>query len=265
MSCTETSVAPTVAGAAAPSISPTVRVSCLTPSDSVSVQVGTNRSTPPLGSEVARMQAASCPGSTRSSAGSSSRQRGMTAGQRGANGHASGRLISDGGLPGIGRSGSRTVVSSRGSEPSRPSVYGILLSWNRTSAVAASTAFPAYMTITRSAIPATTPEVMGDEHQRRAGPVAGGAQRVEHLGLDGHVEGGRRLVRDHHVRVVGHRDRDHDPLPLAAGELVREVVHAARRRSGSRRARAARWPSCAPLPCPRGRGSRWSRPPASRR
>ena len=146
-----------MAGAAAPSTSPTVRVSCLTPSDSVSVQVGANRLTPPLGSEVARMQAASCPGSTRFSAGSSSRQRGMTAGQRGANGHASGRLISDGGLPGIGRSGSRTVVSSRGSEPSRPSVYGILLSRNRTSAVAASTAFPAYMTMTRSAIPATTP------------------------------------------------------------------------------------------------------------
>ena len=41
------------------------------------------------------------------------------------------------------------------------------------------------------------------------------------LGLDGDVEGGGRLVGDQDVGAVGQRHRDHHPLALAAGELVR--------------------------------------------
>ena len=46
-------------------------------------------------------------------------------GQRGENGQPGGRLISDGGAPWIGVSGSSPGWSRRGSDPSRPSVYGI--------------------------------------------------------------------------------------------------------------------------------------------
>ena len=46
-------------------------------------------------------------------------------------------------------------------------------------------------------------------------------QQVEDLRLDRHVERGRRLVGDQQLGVVGQRHRDHHPLALAAGQLVR--------------------------------------------
>ena len=59
-----------------------------------------------------------------------------------------------------------------------------------------------------------------------AAPVASCAalEHFEDLGLDRDVEGGRRLVGDDHVGVVGDRHRDHHPLAHAAGELVREAA-----------------------------------------
>jgi hypothetical protein len=51
--------------------------------------------------------------------------------------------------------------------------------------------------------------------------------QVQDLGLHRDVERGSRLVGDHHVGTVGERHRDHHPLPLAAGQLVRILVHAA--------------------------------------
>ena len=60
-----------------------------------------------------------------SSAGSTSTHFSMRIGQRGQNGQPDGRWTSDGGLPSIGVSGCRRPTSSRGIEPSRPSVYGI--------------------------------------------------------------------------------------------------------------------------------------------
>ena len=51
-------------------------------------------------------------------------------------------------------------------------------------------------------------------------------EHVEHLGLDRHVERGRRLVGDQHVGVVRDRHRDHRPLAHAAGVLVRVLVDA---------------------------------------
>ena len=47
-------------------------------------------------------------------------------------------------------------------------------------------------------------------------------QHVEDLRLHGDVQRGGRLVADQQVGIVGDRDRDHDALALAAGQLVRE-------------------------------------------
>ena len=56
------------------------------------------------------------------------------------------------------------------------------------------------MTTTRSAMSATTPEVVGDQNDRGAEPVAQLAEDVEHAGLDRDVERGGRLVGDQHLR-----------------------------------------------------------------
>jgi hypothetical protein len=46
-------------------------------------------------------------------------------GHRGVNGHPGGRFASEGGLPAMGVNRIRSSVSMRGSELSRPTVYGI--------------------------------------------------------------------------------------------------------------------------------------------
>ncbi len=71
--------------------------------------------------------------------------------------------------------------------------------------------------------PGHHPEVVGDQHDRRRGALLHAPQGVQDLRLDGHVQGGGRLVGDDHVRVVGHRHGDDGPLPHPAGELVRVV------------------------------------------
>ncbi len=72
--------------------------------------------------------------------------------------------------------------------------------------------------------PGDHPEVVADQDERGAGLAAGGAQHVEHLGLDGDVQGGGGFVGEQHVGVVGDGHGDHGALPHAAGELVREAV-----------------------------------------
>ena len=52
-------------------------------------------------------------------------------------------------------------------------------------------------------------------------PVRAFSSASKDLGLDRHVERGRRLVRDEEVRLVRECDRDHDALALPAGELMR--------------------------------------------
>jgi hypothetical protein len=47
-----------------------------------------------------------------------------------------------------------------------------------------------------------------------------GDEKIEHLRLDCHIEGGGRLVGDHELGIARDGDRDHHPLPHAAGELV---------------------------------------------
>ena len=59
-----------------------------------------------------------------------------------------------------------------------------------------STARPAYITSTSSAISATTPEVVGDDDDGGVELALEVLQQVEDLRLDGHVERGRRLVGD---------------------------------------------------------------------
>jgi hypothetical protein len=63
---------------------------------------------------------------------------------------------------------------------------------------------------------------VGDEQHRQAEPLAQVGQQVDDLRLDRHVERGHRLVGDDEARLDGERAGDADPLPLPAGELVRE-------------------------------------------
>ena len=67
---------------------------------------------------------------------------------------------------------------------------------------------------------------MGDPDEGRPGLVGEAADLRQDLGLDRHVERGRRLVRDDDGRAVQQRDRDRDALAHAAGELVRIGVEA---------------------------------------
>ena len=51
-------------------------------------------------------------------------------------------------------------------------------------------------------------------------------QHLQDLRLDRDVQRGGRLVGDQQLRLVGHRHGDHHPLPHAARELVRVLLHA---------------------------------------
>ena len=67
-------------------------------------------------------------------------------------------------------------------------------------------------------------EVVRDEDVGEAVLRLQPAQQVDDLHLDGHVEGGGRLVEDDELRLQDHRAGDGDALALAAGELVRVAV-----------------------------------------
>ena len=66
--------------------------------------------------------------------------------------------------------------------------------------------------------------VVGDQQDRGPRLAAQVADEVEHLGLDGRVEAGRRLVEHEQLRIAGQRHRDHDSLEHAAGQLVRIAI-----------------------------------------
>ena len=80
-------------------------------------------------------------------------------------------------------------------------------------------------------------KVMADEDHRRArSRCRTDVSSVEDLRLHRHVQRRRRLVGDEQLRLVGDGDGDHDPLPHAAGQLVREAPgHPGRARAGRRR------------------------------
>ena len=67
-------------------------------------------------------------------------------------------------------------------------------------------------------------EIVGDQHDGRAGVAAQAAHQVEDLRLDGDVERRRRLVGDQELRPAGQRHGDHGALAHAARELVWIVV-----------------------------------------
>ena len=91
-----------------------------------------------------------------SNSGRSRAQRSSTKLQRGSKGHPGPRCTRSGGRPGIGvsRSSSR---SRRGMQRINPSVYGCWGAANNAFVGACSTMWPAYITATSSANPATTP------------------------------------------------------------------------------------------------------------
>ena len=84
--------------------------------------------------------------------------------------------------------------------------------------------------------------VVRDQHDGHPVRSLQRADQLEDLGLDGHVERGRRLVGDQQLRVARERHRDHHALAHAAGELVREARRAAPAR-GCRPIAAARPPA----------------------
>ena len=92
-------------------------------------------------------------------------------------------------------------------------------------------------------------EVVGDEDDRGAGLVAQVAHQVEDLGLDRHVERGRRLVGDEQLGLAGERHRDHHPLRHAARHLVRVGLRAAAAGSGMPTIRSSSSAARAGRPC----------------
>ena len=68
--------------------------------------------------------------------------------------------------------------------------------------------------------------VVGDEHHRRPGLALQPVDERQDLGLDRHVERGRGLVGDQHLRLAGERHRDHHALAHAPRQLVRILRHA---------------------------------------
>ena len=83
---------------------------------------------------------------------------------------------------------------------------------------------PAYMTATSSTVSATTARSW--VISSRAAPALGldSLDQLEDLGLDRHVEGGRRLVGDEQLGIAGERHRDHHALAHAARQLVRVLL-----------------------------------------
>ena len=80
---------------------------------------------------------------------------------------------------------------------------------------------PARSTSTSSRDGPHDAEVVRDEEVGQPGLLPQLGQHVEHLGLHRDVERAGRLVADQQVGLGGQGAGDADPLPLAAGELVR--------------------------------------------
>ena len=99
----------------------------------------------------------------------------------------------------------------------------------------------------------TDGQVVADEQHRV--PSLGRAARCSSssdLGLHGDVERARRLVGDQHLRAQRHRQRDREPLRLAARELVRVAAQQlGRERTASSASAARRRASGSPAPCRR--------------
>src|SRR5881296_206628 len=69
-------------------------------------------------------------------------------------------------------------------------------------------------------------EVVGDQDHREVELALESLEEFEDLRLDHDVQRGHRFVRDHDPRIACEGHGDHDPLPHAAGELVRVLLGA---------------------------------------
>ncbi|MNV56998.1 hypothetical protein D3C71_1493080 [compost metagenome] len=72
---------------------------------------------------------------------------------------------------------------------------------------------------------------MRNQHQRHAAVFLQGAQQIQNLRLDGHIQRGGGFVCNQQARVAGNGHGDHHALVHAARHLVRVVVQA---RTGGR-------------------------------
>ncbi len=112
---------------------------------------------------------------------------------------------------------------------------------------------PAYMTCTRSAIPATTPIEWVIMITPVSRSFCSDSHQVENLRLDRHVERGGWLVGNDQFRIAGKRHRDHHALAHTAGELVRILIDALFRVRDADHAqqldRRALWPDLSTCPC----------------
>ena len=91
-------------------------------------------------------------------------------------------------------------------------------------------------------------QVVGDDQDGHPELCPKPPQQVQDLGLDRHIERGRRLVGDEQAGLAAEGHGDHRPLPHPAAELVRVVVDPRRPHSGCRPAPEARRPASW-LPC----------------
>ncbi len=163
-------------------------------------------------------------------------------GQRSANAHIVGSSRSDGTRPGISRSRRRASSLSygRGIAPSRPIVYGCCGCGEQVGDRRLLGLAPGVHDEHAVGDVGDDAEVVGDQHDRGAEPLADVAHQVEDARLDRHVERGRRLVGDQHLRVARQRHRDHHALPHPAGELMRILVEPPLRRRDADELAAAR-------------------------
>ena len=146
-------------------------------------------------------------------------------------------------LPGIvdsARSDLRTP--RRGSERSRPSVYGCFGIGEDGRRVTFLDDLAGVHHADPIAQRPDDAEVVGDQQDRRVRLGLERAHEVEDARLDRGVEAGRRFVEDQQLRVGGERDGDDDALLHPAGQLVRVAVGDA---PPGRRSARARAPACA--------------------
>ncbi len=68
-------------------------------------------------------------------------------------------------------------------------------------------------------------DVVGDEQQAHSQVGLEAGEQIEHLGLDGDVEGGRRFVGHEHLGLAGDGDGDERPLPHPPGKLMGVGAH----------------------------------------
>ena len=171
-------------------------------------------------------------------------------GQRGWNGHPVGSVGR------IGRVAAeparsqprRRVADRRERAGQRAGVRVLRIAEQRRALGPSSTIRPAYITASRRHADVSTDRSWVMNSIAMPASRWSSAEQVEHLGLDHHVERGRRLVGDQQRRLARQGEGDEHPLALAARQLVRVLARPAA--PAARPARAARrrvaWSAAAP-------------------